>query len=357
LATGLAQRGHEVLAVTLGQGGPLASSIVGARLLPLNKRTRLDNLRVLFALASLLRQNRPQVHYTFLSAPAVLGGLLRPLFPATRLVVGVRATQVDFSHYGHGRAGRIMDRLEARVASRADAVIANSQAGRNDCLKRGIPAQRCHAVPNGIDTDRCRTDRALGSPLRAEWGVTAGQPLVGLVARLDPMKDHPTFLEAAARIATANPQARFVCVGGGPEAYSAQLRQQAEALGLAERLTWTGTRTDMPAVYNALDVLCLASAFGEGFPNVLGEAMASGVPCVTTDVGDAALVVGDTGVVVPKGDPKALAQGILDQLQRLEREQDALRDACRQRIVTEFSVERMVLATEALLQGLCQEPR
>jgi glycosyltransferase involved in cell wall biosynthesis len=85
--------------------------------------------------------------------------------------------------------------------------------------------------------------------------------------------------------------------------------------------------------------------------------MACGVPCVTTDVGDAALVVGETGVVVPKGDAEALAQGILAHLHRLDQEQDALRHACRQRIVTQFSVERMVLTTEALLLGLCKEPR
>ena len=354
LATGLARRDNEVLAVTLGPGGPLASIIVGARLLHLNKRTRLDNLRVLFSLASLLRQTRPQVHYTFLSAPAVLGGVLRPLFPDTRLVVGVRATQVDFSHYGYGRAGRLMDRLEAHAARQADAVIANSLAGRDDCLKRGVPVQRCHAVPNGIDTDRCRPGKSLGIELRHKWAADGGKgPLIGLVARLDPMKDHPTFIKAAALLAKTHPEARFVCVGGGPEDYATSLRQQANALGLSEGMIWAGTQTDMPAVYNALDLLCLSSRFGEGFPNVLGEAMACGVPCITTDVGDAAQVVGETGVVVLSQNAPALADGIAAQLDRLGHEGDNLRNACRDRIVSNFSVERMVAKTEELLLSLC----
>lgn len=353
LATGLARRGHEVLALTLEAGGPLESSIHGAQVLHLSKQTRLDNLRILFALAGLLRRKQPQVHYAFLAAPAVLGGVLRPFFPATRLIVGIRATRVNFSRYAYGRAGRLMDHMQDFVARRADGVITNSQAGRRDGLERGLAPSRCHVVPNGIDTERCRPDRSLGLPLRQQWNVGEGRPLIGLVARLDPMKDHPTFLEAAARLAATLPEARFVCVGGGPRNYAAELRERAEALGLAGRLIWAGPRTDMPAVYNALDLLCLSSTFGEGFPNVLGEAMACGVPCVTTDVGDAALVVGETGVVVPKGNAEALAQGMLRQRARLEREGDGLREACRQRIETNFNVERMVEETEALLQNLC----
>ena len=353
LATGLARRGHEVLVLTLEAGGPLESSIHGAQVLRLNKQTRLDNLRILFALAGLLRRQQPQVHYAFLAAPAVAGGALRPFFPSTRLVVGIRATRVNFSRYAYGHAGRLMDCMQNFVARQADAVIANSHAGRRNCLEQGITPSRCHVVPNGIDTVRCRPDRTLGLPLRQEWGAGEGRPLIGLVARLDPMKDHPTFLEAAARLAEALPEARFVCVGGGPRDYAAELRERAGALGLHDRLVWAGPRTDMPAVYNALDLLCLSSTFGEGFPNVLGEAMACGVPCVTTDVGDAALVVGETGEVVPKGDAEALAQGMLHQLARLEHKGDALRTACRERVEANYSVERMVKETEALLQNLC----
>jgi len=113
----------------------------------------------------------------------------------------------------------------------------------------------------------------------------------------------------------------------------------------------------MPAVYNALDLLCLSSAYGEGFPNVLGEAMACGVPCCATDVGDAALVLGDLGVAVPRREPETLAAGLAALLERLEREGEALRRACRARIVAHFSLERMVADTEALLLKLCDSGR
>ena len=356
LAAGLAARGHEVLAVALDRGGPLEAALGQARLVVIGKRNRLGNVRVAARLAGHLRAFQPQVHYAFLTAACVLGGLLKPFFPATRLVMGLRATDVDHSAYTYGRAGRIMHGLEVRLSGLAGLVIANAQAGRRDALRRGFKADRIVVVPNGIDTERCLPDRALGLPLREAWGIGPGEVLIGHVARLDPMKDHPNFLRAAALLAARRPEARFVCVGAGPEGYTAELRRQADELGLAGRLVWAGGRADMPQVYNALDLLCLSSAYGEGFPNVLGEAMACGVPCCATDAGDAALVLGDVGELVPRGAPEALATGLETLLGRREREGEDLRQACRERMVTHFGVERMVAASEALLEKLCAEP-
>ncbi|MDQ7834276.1 MAG: glycosyltransferase [Humidesulfovibrio sp.] len=356
LAAGLAARGHAVLAVALERGGPLESALGGAQLAVLGKTCRLDNVRVAWKLAGLLRSFRPQAHYTFLTAACVLGGLLKPFFPAVKLVMGLRATDVEHAAYSYGRAGRLMHGLEARLSSMAELVVANSHAGRQDALRRGFSADRTVVVPNGIDTARCRPDRVLGLPLREAWGIQPGELLVGHVARLDPMKDHPNFLRAAALLATQRPGLHFVCVGAGPEGYAAELRSLADGLGLADRLVWTGGRTDMPAVYNALDALCLSSAYGEGFPNVLGEAMACGVPCCATDVGDAAQVIGDMGGVEPKSNPEALAAGLEGLLDRLGREGGGLRSACRERIVANFGVERMVEDTEARLEKLCAEP-
>lgn len=356
LAAGLSARGHQVLAVALERGGPLETALGEAQLVVLGKTCRLDNLRVAWKLAGLLRSFKPQAHYTFLTAACVLGGLLKPFFPAVKLAMGLRATDVEHAAYAHGRAARLMHGLEARLSSLAELTIVNSHAGRQDALARGFRPDRTVVAPNGIDTARCRPDRALGVALRGDCGIQPGELLVGHVARLDPMKDHPNFLRAAALLAARRPGLRFVCVGGGPEAYAAELRALANGLGLADRLVWAGGRTDMPEVYNALDVLCLSSAYGEGFPNVLGEAMACGVPCCATSAGDSALVLGDTGVAVPIGDAEALAAGLAALLDQLEREGEALRSACRERIVANFGVERMVEDTEARLEKLCAEP-
>ncbi|MDP2848390.1 MAG: glycosyltransferase [Humidesulfovibrio sp.] len=346
LACGLAQRGHEVLAVALGQGGPLAAELGQARLITLGKHSRLDNLRVLLALAGILRREAPQVHYSFLPTCCVLGSLLRPFYPQTRLVMGIRAADAS----GQGRAGRLLLGLEARLSRQADLVIANSEAGRRLCLERGFPAGLLRVVDNGTDTARFHPDRSLGAVLRSEWGVGKDEQLIGLVARLDPLKDHPTFLAAAALLAARSPSVRFVCVGGGPASYAQSLRERAAALGLGSRLIWAGERTDMPGVYNALDILCLSSS-NEGFPNVLGEAMSCGVPCVATDAGDAGRVLGGTGLVVAPGHAAALAAGMETLLARLTQEGARLGALCRGRVEAEFSLPRLMAATEDILAG------
>ena len=134
--------------------------------------------------------------------------------------------------------------------------------------------------------------------MRLEWGIAECEKLIGQVGRLDPMKDHSTFLKAAALLAHERKDVRFVCVGEGPTGYRDELYSLAKTLGLASRLIWAGSRRDMPAVYNAFDVAVSSSRWGEGLPNVIAEAMACGVPCVVTDVGDSAFVVDKLGVVV-----------------------------------------------------------
>ena len=123
------------------------------------------------------------------------------------------------------------------------------------------------------------------------------------------MKDHPTFLRAAAQFARQNADARFVCVGDGAAAYRDELRTLTRSLGLDDRLVWAGEHGDVKAAYNAFDIATLSSAFGEGFPNAVGEAMACGVPVVGTDVGDVRPIVGELGEVVAPGQPEPLCAG------------------------------------------------
>ena len=185
--------------------------------------------------------------------------------------------------------------------------------------------------------------------MRAEWELGEHEILVGLVGRLDPMKDHPVFLEAASRIARVRRDVRFVCVGGGPADYAAALKQRAAALGLTNQLMWVGAREDMPAVYSALDIASSSSSCGEGFSNTIAEAMACGVPCVVTDVGDSAWIVEGTGVIVPSGDYKALAQDLRRLIRLPPQERKGLGEASRSRVVTEFSIDKLVVSTEQAL--------
>jgi glycosyltransferase involved in cell wall biosynthesis len=260
------------------------------------------------------------------------------------MVFGLRAGGMQLDKYDALSA--LSYRAEALLARRADLIVANAQTVRADAARRGIDPARIAVVSNGIDTDAFRPDPAARAALRREWGVDAAAYLVGIVARLDPMKGHDTFLQAAALFARNHADARFAVIGGGAGPYRERLTARAAALGLGARVTWAGERHDLPAVYNALDLATSSSAFGEGFSNVLGEAMACGTPVVATDVGDARAVVGDQGIVVPPRDPAALARGWA------QMRAEGRGKGRRTRIVTQFGVDAMVARTERLLQAM-----
>ena len=234
-----------------------------------------------------------------------LAALLLPARLKTKLVFGLRAGGMQLRHYDVLNA--ITYRSEAWLSRRSDLIIANARAVRADAIARGLPADRIAVVPNGIDTDSMQPDATAGRTLRRAWGLSDEAFIIGCVARLDPMKDHANFLNAAARFVREDLDARFVCVGDGPAAYRDELKRLANSLGLADRVLWAGEFGDVKAAYNAFDIATLASAFGEGFPNVVGEAMACGTPVAATDVGDVRSIVGELGEVVPPKNRKRCA--------------------------------------------------
>jgi glycosyltransferase involved in cell wall biosynthesis len=353
LAGGLRQRGHDVRVGVFYAGGPLEADLRAAcvPVTILDKGGRWDTAGFLWRLVRFLRRERPQVFHGYLGTSNSLGVLTRP-FHGARVVWGFRASDLDGDR--HDWFYRLDIAIERRLARFADLIIANSRAGRDHGVKHGFPAARTIVIPNGIDADRFRPDASLRAAVRAEWGVRDGELLVGRIGRLDPQKDYPTFLRAAAIVVRSRPGTRFVCVGTGTSAYKRELGDLGLELGLGERVIWTGARADMPAVYNALDLLVSSSAYGEGTPNVVAEAMASGVPGVVTDSGDSAWVVGNLGRVVAPSDASVLAAAIGAALDDVARG-DVDRAAIRQRVVANLSVELLVARTEAALQPLVRE--
>lgn len=347
LAKGLSARGHKVIVAVFFGGGVFEPGLAtaGIHIVDLQKKGRWDVLRFLWRLARLVRKLRPTVLHSYLPVPNILAAALKPLIPSARIVWGLRASNVDLSRYD--RLSRIVSALERRLSRFADCIIANSYAGERYAVAHGFPADRVVVIPNGIDTQYFRFDFEGRQRVRAAWGLTDDEILIGLVARLDPMKDHSTFLEAASRALRKRPDLRLVCIGDGPADYAQALKEQASTLGLADRIIWAGVQYDMPAVYSALDVSC-SSSFGEGFSNAIAESMACGVPCVVTDVGDSAYIVGETGVVVSAANPLALSEGLLFMAERVGPE---VRDAARAAICNRFTEDLLVARTSQVLNG------
>ena len=351
LARALHERGHRVTVIVFYPDGPLETDLrsAGVPIRSLDKRGRWDIAHFLRRLGQILSEVRPDIVHGYLTEPNMAALVRRGLGRYPRVIWGVRDSQMDATQYG--LVSRLSGMASRGLALFADLIIANSQAGFDHAVSQGYPRHKMVVIPNGIDVARFRPDRALGRPVRQEWGVDESVRLVGLVGRLDPMKDHPTFLRAAALVAARRGDVRFVCVGNGPAPYRQQLEALANELGLSTRLTWSHARADMPAVYNALDVVCSSSAYGEGFPNVIGEAMACGVPCVATAVGDSARVIGRPHLIAPPRTPNVLADRLDTALDLLEHDL-SIGARCRARIAAEFSVERLVASTEQALYGV-----
>ncbi len=349
LAKALDKNRFDVCVISFYSGQPLEKELAnsGVRFVSLAKRGRWDVIGFLLRLIHHVRAIRPDVLHGYLDIPNLLALLLR-LFVHARVVWGIRAAEIELRQYDW--LLRLASQLERLFARWADLIIVNSIASYEHHVARGFPATKMVIVPNGIDTNVFKPDREAGARVRTEWGIDANTKLIGTVGRLDPVKDLPVFLQAAAIVAGKRNDVRFVCVGSGPASFVLKLQNLANDLGIADLLFWPGARADINAVYNALDVFC-SSSQGESFSNAIAEAMACGVPCVVTDVGDSASIVGQCAVVVPPRNPEALAEGLISMLETDRRE---IEQPARMRIVENFSVEKMVKLTEESIASLRQ---
>lgn len=348
LAKALQARDHTVAVAVFYPGGPLTQILEAEQIpvLSLDKKGRWETAGFLRRLLRLVKEYRPDIIHSYLSVANILTILLKPWLSGVKMVWGIRASDMDFSRYHW--LYTLSWRAECRLSRFADCVIINSQAGRRFAQAHGFSEANVVVIANGIDTDQFRPNENARTRQRRAWSIDDDEPLIGLVARLDPMKDYPVFLSAAARLVNRHPAARFVCVGDGPEAYRNELKTLAHELRLEDRLIWAAASSDMAAVYNALDISTSNSCFGEGFSNAIGEAMACEVACVVTDVGDSAWIVEERRCVVPAGDPEALCSAWLGLLSDPER-RAAMGRSGRQRIEQHFSVRQLTERTEQLL--------
>lgn len=222
-----------------------------------------------------------------------------------------------------------------------DAIVYNSNLSRIQHERFGIATKRGIVIPNGVDSTLLRPDLASGMEVRRELGIDPEALVVGHVARFHPMKDHAGFLRVAVDVAKQVAEARFLLIGRNVGPNNPALFGIIPP-DLMPRFIFSGERRDVPRLMQAMDVLCSSSSWGEAFPNVLGEAMACGVPCVATDVGDSASIVGETGIIVPPSDGKALARALTNMLRKSPKSRAGLGHDAKQRINAHYSIEETV---------------
>ncbi len=246
---------------------------------------------------------------------------------------------------------RMIIRLNAKLSGTPRAIVFNSLTSIDQHKAIGFAADRCLFLPNGVDCELNRPRPELRAAVRAELGIDPDAPLIGMVARNHPMKDPANLLKALVLVAERLPAVRLAIAGRDYE----ELQGVIAELGLEDRVTLLGSRDDVPRLLAAFDVVAMPSAWGEGFPNALGEAAAAGVPAVATDIGDAAGVIGDGGRIVPPRDSEALAAALGDILSLDPDERRQIGEAGRRHVESHFELG-VIARRFAMLHDLFLDP-
>jgi glycosyltransferase involved in cell wall biosynthesis len=345
----LVRRGHEISVLLYYGGEPLEAELrdLGVRVVDLKKKGRWHNLGFMARFVAIVRAVQPDVLYANLPVSNLHALLVSRLGVRTAVACGVRAS--DMTPAPLNWLARLLLWLERRLVLQADVVVVNSREGAR-WLSRGRSHANLIVVDNGIEPGRFAYDHEGRRRMRRRWSVGDDTPVVGCVARLDPMKDHPTLLRAFALLRRSHAAARLVCVGTVSEPYASSLKELARQLQLDGAVDWSEQEMCLKALYSAFDVLCLSSAYGEGFPNVLAEAMSCGVPCVATDVGDANRILSAADFLVPARDPQSLAQALAAALAQGR----SFSDERMSKIRAEFSPQKLAEQTELALAAALQ---
>jgi glycosyltransferase involved in cell wall biosynthesis len=296
--------------------------------------------RALRRLLAVVRETRPEAVFGWMYHGCLAAVLAKAARPSAQLLWSIHHT---LDRWDEEKAStRMLVRALAAFAWAPRRIQFCSARSADTHLRRGFSRRRSRVIPNGFDIDRFTP--AAEAPARPRRRV-------GHVARLHPMKDHANFIAAAGALVRRRRDVEFVMAGAEVTADNPLLRTLIAEHGMNGEVALLGRRRDLPALMAGLDVLVVSSAWGEAFPIVIGEAMAAGTPCVATDVGDAAAIIGDTGRIVPVRDPEALADAVAALLDEDEARFRQRRRRCRERIVERFSLDAATDRFVALAAG------
>lgn len=326
---------HVVVSLsTVGELGP-ALRTRGISVHSLGMRSPLSIFRTFARLALLVRREQPDVMQTWMYHADFLGGLVAAVL-GVRVLWGVRTTELPRAG---SRVTRLIRACCARLSRRVpERIIYAAHASRQLHERFGYAAEKSIVIPNGFQLERLLAGWAVREDTRREFGLASDDVVIGCVARFHDDKDPHNLLRAAALLLSRGHDIRLLMIGRDLVEANTLLAGWIRDLGLQGRVMLMGERTDVPECLGAMDLFCLPSKT-EGFPNVLGEAMGVGIPCVATDVGDVRAVLGDCGTVVPREDAEALADALEQVLGWAEGERTVRVEAGRRRIAEHFSIE------------------
>ena len=338
---------HEHVVISLTDGGSLGHEFteMGVAVETLNMKGLSDTPVVLYRLAKLLRKLKPDLLQTWMYHADLLGGLSARMAGIRHVIWGVRTTDLS---QGGNKATLVIRKLCALLSRLVpDQIVCAAHASMKAHVDVGYCANRMLVIPNGFDVSRLKWSSQVRTVTREKLMIKDDDFIVGSVGRYSPVKDHKTFVQPAALISKKFTRAKFLMVGRGLDSSNLDLVDMIEKTGCKERFLLVGQQSDVVPYLNAMDLFCLHSRT-EGFPNVLGEAMAVGVPCVSTDVGDAAMLLDNDEFIVERRNPEALAAAVTRLLSMCEDRRHQIGRAGSERIRAKFSMERTAEAFSQL---------
>ena len=344
LAGGLSNRGLDLRVVVFYDGGLLEARLeeLGVTVVSLKKKGRWDFIVFGYKFLRFVYIFRPDIIYSFLTGPNLCSVIGKLAYPKAKIFWGARASVPDQTLRSGDIFVDIAFRLSKQLSAIPEKIILNSNSSLDYHVKTGFEKKKLVVIPNGIDLSRYRYSPEDGHAIRLSWGLRQDAFLIGVVGRLDPIKGHDTFLQAARRFVDKHHKVQFVIVGSGETSYKNRLKVLENTMRLEDCLLWIDETDELTGIYNALNIYTLTSR-SESFPNTLCEAMACGTPCVTSDVGDCRSIVGDTGIIVKAGD----VGGLVSAWEAIYLRQDSrhYKKPCQNsisRISTHYSLEKMV---------------
>lgn len=338
--------------------GPFGLRIerLGIPVLALGMSRKRPNPLAIGQLVRWLREDPPDVVQTWMYHAGLLGSLAAK-FAVREVPIAWNLRHWKLLEHDSQRTRltiKLSGLLSARIPTR---IITNSEAACTSHVQEGFQADRIRVIPNGIDLSLFQIpSEAKRLHVRRELGIATDALVVGIVGRFHPDKDYRNFVEAAGRVARALPDACFLLCGTDITADNVDLVGWIRAAGIESRCQLLGHRNDVPQLMSSFD-LAVSSSCSESFPNVVMEAMACGVPCVVTDVGDSARMVESSGRVAPARNAPALADKILEMLSLTAVERSALGEAARQRVSSHYELSKIAAQYEATWREMIKERR
>lgn len=300
----------EHIVISLMGPGKYGRLLEGAGVLVycLNMPRGRPTIKGLCKLYQLLRSIKPDLVQTWMYHADLIGGVIARLAGVSSVVWGIHNTSL-IRNRTPGKTFLVMKLCSLLSYFVPNSIVCCAEASAIAHAIYGYSSDRMTVIPNGYDFQIFQPNLDRRHQLRVEWGISDSMPLLGMVGRLDPIKGHDIFFEACRLLRKQGLKFKVALIGEGLSCNNFILIETIESFGLRDCIFLLGQRTDMPAHMSALDIHVLPS-LSEAFPNVVVEAMACSTPCVVSDVGDAALIVGNAGWVVPPGNPEVLAKTI-----------------------------------------------